>query len=123
MAVRRRDSADPGRRNLRRVVRNGSKVVRLEPAAAHQRLAGAIADAVPRRADAAAYVMGGGIDTVDGGSTACPSALAPLADLLGVLAVVARRDAIHQPRSRLALGEVLVGQPGGGAQQRAMGAV
>src|SRR5439155_4165686 len=75
------------------------------------------------RADAAAYVMGGGIDTVDGGSTACPSALAPLADLLGVLAVVTRRDAIHQPRSRLALGEVLVGQPGGGAQQRAMGGV
>ena len=90
--------------------------------AAHQRLAAAIADAVPRRA-AAAYLVSGGIDTVDGGSMACPSALAPLADLLGVLAVVAHRDAIHQPRSRLALGEVLVGQPGGGAQQRAMGAV
>lgn len=39
-----------------------------------------------------------------------PSALAPLTDLLGVLAVVPRRDAIHEPRRRPALGELLVGQ-------------
>src|SRR5712691_2079248 len=51
------------------------------------------------------------------------SAQPPLTDLLGVRAIVARRDAIHEPRRRLALGEVLVGQPGSRAEQLTMGGV
>src|SRR2546425_7239817 len=75
------------------------EVVRLEPAAAHQQLAGVIADEASRRT-AAAYVTGGGIDTVRGGSMPWPSALAPLAELHCVFAVSVRRHDRHQPRRR-----------------------